>query len=129
MRILPLATALLLAPSLPAVVSIEEQGAFVKIKEIDGGETIQLLYLKKRDISAVTFRKTGFNAGELSLIMHYRGGHDDDGAGIVAYHIAIPPNSSGDSMADRIIRMVEPDIRPGERGTVIKREIIPPPRP
>lgn len=120
--VLPL---LLLAIALPAraAVTIEEQGDFVKIREVDGAVTLQLLYLKKRDVSAVTYSKTDFNRGELQLIMHYRDTFSDPG-GFVIYRLGVPPNKDGENMADKIIRMIEPD----RGGHVTKRELILPGR-
>ena len=120
MRHLLIVAILLLAAPAHAAVELVEQHDFIKIKELDGAETLQLLYLRKRDVSAVTYSKTGFNQGELTIIMHYTDSDGDGGGTPIIYRIGMPPNQQGEAMADRIIRMIEPDA--GDGGRVIKRE-------
>ena len=122
MRLLPvlLILAAMLTPA-HALVEISEQGRFIKLKEVDGGSTLQLLYLRKADVSAVTYTKTGFNEGVVTVVMHYRDNLADNG-GFTTYRIGVPPNKDGEDIADRIIRLTEPE----RDGHVIKREVIMP---
>ncbi|MDA3959764.1 MAG: hypothetical protein PF961_03165 [Planctomycetota bacterium] len=108
--------AILMLGALPAAVTVEDRGDFIKIRESDGAVTEQMLYLRKRDVSAVTYSRTGFNEGQVTLVMHYRDAVSEPG-GFVMYHIGVPPTASGDTMADKIIRLIEPS----RGGQVISR--------
>lgn len=91
--------------SIGAAVHVDDRGAFLRIAEVDGGETVRLHHLRKDDVRAVRYTRTGLTTGTLRLTLDSRRITDVD-AGAARIEIAVGADDDGATLADRIVAIL-----------------------